>query len=132
MSDIDLVIRRSKKLEGMLREQFKVQGRGLHDLTTAAKEKGALPTPLVKKLRFIATMRNRIVHDTEVNALDDRRGFIQACDDAELLLGELAGPKDSLRLTLIVATVVVLFLIIGIVISVMLIRSHGLPLLGTA
>jgi len=47
---------------------------GLHELISAA----ALPAPLEKSLRFLATVRNGLVHDHAVSALADRDGFVAA------------------------------------------------------
>ena len=128
MSDIDLAIRRSKRLEGKLRRNFRVDGRGLHELIDAAKARNALPTSLVKKLRFIATIRNKIVHDTDYTRIDDRRGFITTCDQAERELDELAGPRDTWRTTIIVVVALVLMLLIGAILSVWMLRNAGIPL----
>ena len=80
-SDIDLVIRRSKRLERLLREELAATGRGLHELVTSVERD--LPRPLVRRLRFIATVRNKLVHDDRVTKIDARRDFAAACDLAE-------------------------------------------------
>ena len=128
MSDIDLAIRRSKRLEARLRRNFRVEGRGLHELIDAAKAKNGLPTPLVKKLRFIATIRNRIVHDHDYTKIDDRRGFIEACDQAARALDELAGPRDTMKTTIIIVVALVLFLLAGAALSIWMLRSYNIPL----
>ena len=128
MSDIDLAVRRSKRLEARLRKNFGVAGRGLHELIDAAKARNALPTPLVKKLRFIATVRNKIVHDVDYTRIDDRAGFVEACDAAERELDALAGPRDTWRTTVIVAVGLVVTILVGLLIALWLMRRHGLPL----
>lgn len=55
MSDIELVIKRCKRLESLLGKHFAADGRGLHEKVTSVEH--ALPNPLVKRLRFIATVR---------------------------------------------------------------------------
>ena len=128
MSDIDLAIRRSKRLEHKLRRNYGVHGRGLHELIDAAKARNALPNALAGRLRFIATIRNKIVHDTAYTKIDDRDGFIAACDSAERELDELAGPRDNWRTSLLVAAAILLTLLIGIAIAIWLLRSRGIPL----
>ena len=128
MSDIELAIRRSKRLEARLRRNFRVEGRGLHELIDAAKDRNGLPMPLVRKLRFIATIRNRIVHDSDYTRIDDRRGFTRACDEAERELDELAGPRDSWRTTLIVVGALAALLLVGTLLSVLMLRRYGVPL----
>ena len=128
MSDIDLAVRRSKRLESKLRRYFRVDGRGLHQLIDAAKARNALPMPLVKKLRYVATIRNRIVHDHDYTRIDDRAGFIQACDEAEQLLDDLAGPRDTWVTTFIVVAALILFLVAGTGLAIWVLRDAGLPL----
>ena len=80
MSDIDLVIKSSKKLESML-GRLGAEGRGLHEKVSSIEKK--LPAPIVRKLRFIATVRNKVVHDEGYDKIDDRRGFVDAVKEAE-------------------------------------------------
>lgn len=128
MSDIDLAVRRSKRLENRLRRNFRVDGRGLHALIDAAKAKNALPTPLVKKLRFVATIRNKIVHDADYTRIEDRRAFVAACDEAERELDEMAGPRDTWTSTIIVVVAMILTLLIGTLLTIKILRDAGLPL----
>src|SRR5579871_5985471 len=91
MSDIELAITRVKALESLL-EQLGATGKGLHEKVTSMQDK--LPLPLVKKLRFVATVRNKIVHESSYQQIDDRAGFVRACDEAEAeLRAMLAPPK---------------------------------------
>lgn len=89
MSDIELAITRTKALEGLL-EGLGATGKGLHEKVTSVQ--GKLPPPLVKKLRFVATVRNKIVHESSYQKIDDRDGFARACDDAEVELRAMAAP----------------------------------------
>ncbi len=128
MSDIDLAVRRSKRLEERLRLNYGLSGRGLHELIDAAKARNALPNDLAGKLRFIATIRNKIVHDTSYTQIDDRRGFLAACDEAERRLDELAGPRHSWRMSLIVVAALVLTLVTGLAIAIWMLRQRGIPI----
>src|SRR5688500_142052 len=89
MSDIELAITRVKALETLL-EGLGATGKGLHEKVTSVQNR--LPQPLVKKLRFVATVRNKIVHESDYKQLDDRDGFVRACDEAEAEINALA-PK---------------------------------------
>src|SRR6478672_5344497 len=92
MSDIELAITRVKGLESLLEQALGATGKGLHEKVTSVQ--GKLPQPLVKKLRFVATVRNKIVHETSYQQIDDRDGFVRACDEAEAeLKAMLAPPK---------------------------------------
>jgi hypothetical protein len=89
MSDIELAISRVKALESLL-EQLGATGKGLHEKVTSVE--GKLPPALVKKLRFVATIRNKIVHESQYQQIDDRAGFLRACDEAAAELRALAAP----------------------------------------
>ena len=90
LSDTELAITRAKALETLLEEALGAAGRGLHEKVTSVE--GRLPPPLVKKLRFVATVRNKIVHEAGCQKLDDRDGFVRACDEAERELRALTAP----------------------------------------
>ena len=90
MTDVELAITRTKALEALLEAGLGAAGRGLHEKVTSVQEK--LPPPLVRKLRFVATVRNKIVHEADYTALDDRDGFVRACDEAEAELRALTAP----------------------------------------
>ncbi len=93
MSDIELVISNSKKLEALLEKHFGANGRGLHEKIGSVE--GRLSGSVVKRLRFIATIRNRIVHDAGYDRIDDRKGFVDACAAAHAELRKLAGIRTG-------------------------------------
>ncbi len=80
MSDIEQVVLRTRKLETLLRQQYHAEGKGLHQLITSCEER--LPHDVIGKLRFIATIRNKIVHEDDYQ-LDDRSGFFKTCEQCE-------------------------------------------------
>lgn len=92
MSDIELAITRVKVLESLLEQALGATGKGLHEKVTSVQDR--LSQPLVRKLRFAATVRNKIVHEADYQQMDDRAGFVRACDEAETeLRAMLAPPK---------------------------------------
>ena len=103
MSDIELAVTRTKTLEGLLERAVGATGKGLHEKVTSVQNR--LPPPLVKRLRFIATVRNKIVHESDYQKIDDRAGFVRACDDAEAQLRAMLPAPDrrTFRLVLLVA-----------------------------
>lgn len=110
MSDIELAITRVKALESLLEEALGATGKGLHEKVTSVEDR--LPPPLVKKLRFVATVRNKIVHESDYQKIDDRDGFVRACDDAEAVLRAMLAPpkvinKGCFGLVLVVSALVV-------------------------
>lgn len=86
MSDIELAIKSCKRLESRL-AAMGAEGRGLHEKTSSIADR--LPHQTVKQLRFIATVRNRIVHDEAYEKIDDPAGFKQAVREAEHTLKSL-------------------------------------------
>ncbi|KAL7441421.1 hypothetical protein ACHAXM_007828 [Skeletonema potamos] len=85
-NDFELVIRATKDLEHLLESGFGVpSGKtvGLHDKITAAQESHGLSTDTVKKLRYLVTIRNKLVHEHDFNKLPDRAGFAKSYDSVE-------------------------------------------------
>jgi hypothetical protein len=109
MSDIELAITRVKALEALLEQALGATGKGLHEKVTSVEDR--LPPALVKRLRFVATVRNKIVHESSYQQIDDRDGFLRACDEAEAELRGLGAPpqvinKGCFGLVLLVAPLV--------------------------
>lgn len=80
MSDIESVVQRTRRLEKLLRLRYHAEGQGLHQLITSCQDR--LPHDVISKLRYVATIRNKIVHE-ENYQLEDKRAFMAVCDDCE-------------------------------------------------
>ncbi|WP_264878254.1 DUF4145 domain-containing protein [Vibrio agarivorans] len=80
MSDIEKVVIRTRRLEKLLRVQYHAEGRGLHQLITSCEER--LPHDVVGRLRFVATIRNKVVHEEDF-VFDEVDDFFSACDVCE-------------------------------------------------
>ncbi|ELJ8526310.1 DUF4145 domain-containing protein [Vibrio cholerae] len=80
MSEIEQVVLRTRKLETLLREQYHAEGKGLHQLITSCEER--LPHDVIKKLRYVATIRNKVVHEDDYR-LDDCKAFLAVCQECE-------------------------------------------------
>jgi hypothetical protein len=76
MSDIDRVIKASRKIESELVRNFQAKGKGLNGKLNSVERK--LPAALVKRIRYIATIRNKVVHDEGYRRIDDRQSFKRA------------------------------------------------------
>ena len=106
-NDFELVIRATKALEDLLDTYFPtnttnpIHGTGhhqrggvhhahigLHAKISRAKEQcgAAFTRDLVKSLRYLVTLRNKLVHENEFNALPDRGAFLQTFRRSELQL----------------------------------------------
>ena len=77
MSQIETVIRASKQLEQLLEQHYGAIGRGLHEKTSSIEVQ--LDSDTVRRLRKIATLRNKVVHeDFEIDDLTDFQCDAQA------------------------------------------------------
>jgi hypothetical protein len=105
----ELVISKCKKLEKMLESGLGATGKGLHEKVSSIQDN--LPPPLVKRLRYIASVRNKFIHESDSNRLDDPNGYKEACSRAEAELKQLLRPKRSGCMPVILAfvTVAILF-----------------------
>lgn len=93
-NDFELVIRATKDLEYLLETGFNApsgKNVGLHDKITSAQNSHNLSQETVKKLRYLVTIRNKLVHDHDFNALPDRVHFAKSYDSVEREL------KDKLK-----------------------------------
>ncbi|MEL6329930.1 MAG: DUF4145 domain-containing protein [Planctomycetota bacterium] len=72
-SDLDRVVTWSKRFETHLERRYGATGRGLHEKLDSVERR--LPREAVRDLRYLATIRNKIVHDADYKRLDDRREF---------------------------------------------------------
>jgi hypothetical protein len=84
MSQIELAINLSRRLESLLEKNYQATGKGLHEKVSSVE--GKLSSQLVKNLRYIATMRNSVVHQ-EGFVIDDLAGFTAQGDAALAQLG---------------------------------------------
>jgi len=64
----ELVITTSKELESLLETEFGATGRGLHERITSVQSQ--LTPALVKRMRYLATLRNKVVHGEQLPNLD--------------------------------------------------------------
>ena len=81
-NDFELVIRATKELEYILEHQFGAPGKlGLHDKISASRHNGKpLPKRMVKTMRWLVTIRNKLVHDRDFNAIPKRNEFAKEFD----------------------------------------------------
>ncbi|WP_087020539.1 DUF4145 domain-containing protein [Thaumasiovibrio subtropicus] len=88
MADIDWVVKRSRRIEALLKQHYHAEGKGLHELITSCEER--LPHDLIPQLRFIATIRNKTVHEDGFK-LDNRADFAATCKQCEQVLTPRSG-----------------------------------------
>ena len=85
-NDFELVIRCSKELEHILEKHFQATGKGLHEKITSAS---GLPAELIRDMRYLATLRNKLVHEHGFNAIPDRSTFILRFERSEQNLNSI-------------------------------------------
>jgi len=89
MSQIEFAVTLSRRLESVLEQKYKATGKGLHEKISSVEDK--LPAQLVKSMRYIATMRNSVVHQHGF-VIDDFAGFSAQGDAA---LAQLGAPLNA-------------------------------------
>lgn len=85
MSQIETVVRGSKQIEKLLREEFGAQGRGLHEYLSDVESE--IPDNIVRKGRYIASVRNKVIHDDE--DIYDIKNFNDAVEEVDAALKEI-------------------------------------------
>lgn len=97
-NDFELVVRATKDLEELLEKHFGApdgKDSGLHEKITEARVNGQpLPVDLVRKLRYLVTIRNKLIHEHDCNAIPDRAAFVKSYDDANAELHSLGNINE--------------------------------------
>ncbi|WP_070962922.1 DUF4145 domain-containing protein [Vibrio sonorensis] len=109
MSDIEKVVLRTRKIEKLLRMQYHAEGKGLHQLITSCEER--LPHDVIAKLRYIATIRNKVVHEEDFK-LDNTQDFSGVCDECEKELTPRSGRfiwRTAVMLMMLITTAALFF-----------------------
>eukprot|EP01084_Bolivina_argentea_P112966 201431_1 len=95
-NDYELAIRLSKELEYYLELHFNATGRGLHEkITTAERNFNAtqqnykFPTQLVRNMRRLATIRNKLIHERSYHKIEDKDRFIQTFEQSYAQLQQI-------------------------------------------
>ena len=100
-TDIEVVVLKAKYVEHRLTYALGAHGRGLHEQITSVAQH--FPASEMQHLRYVATIRNRMMHDIEYNRVENRERFLHACTaidqaiDAILHRREPQRPPERLR-----------------------------------
>jgi hypothetical protein len=92
-NDFELVIKTSKEIEYILEAEFKATGKGLHEKVSSVSSQ--LPPKLCKRLRFLATIRNRLIHERGFDAIPDRANFIAAFEESKTEIAAVLQERNS-------------------------------------
>ncbi|QRN97035.1 hypothetical protein JRI60_50140 [Archangium violaceum] len=95
MKDITPVVRAAKRIETLLEAKFGAQGRGLHEKLSSVERQ--VPAELHKTIRYVATVRNKVVHEDDYE-LDDAQGFLHQAERVARALEDLQVEKLPTRL----------------------------------
>ncbi len=90
-SDLERAIRASKRYEAILSKRYSAKGRGLHEKTDSVERK--LDQQLVRDLRLIATVRNKLVHQDGYDDIQDEASFEAARKRADKALKTRTGGR---------------------------------------
>jgi hypothetical protein len=115
-SDLDRVIKLSKRLESLLATRLGATGKGLHEKVSSVETE--VDPATVADLRAVATVRNRLVHEDGYDRVDNRRELLARGRRAEKALERLKAPghrrrpHPALVLTGALALLVVAFILL--------------------
>lgn len=73
----------SRDFENLLTEIYGAQGQGLHQKVNSVEAQ--LPPEMVKKLRFVASVRNAVVHKGDVDSLTLENIRVRSAEVAQYL-----------------------------------------------
>lgn len=86
-TSLDNLIRSSSNIENLLEDKGAV-GKGLHEKVSSIESE--LPESSVKSIRFIASIRNQLVHEgPDTVSFEKKRDFLEACQRVERDLNSL-------------------------------------------
>lgn len=93
IQELSIIVNYCKKFETLLEREFQAKGRGLHEKITSAQE--CLSYELIKDLRFVATIRNKALHEEDYNFIDDFDELTRRCKVIEKELHILTQESGS-------------------------------------
>jgi hypothetical protein len=91
-NDLKLAVESSQKLESLLECNYSATGRGLHEKIASVEDQ--LPVKIVRGMRFIASVRNAVVHEVGAR-IEDREGFLRKFQEAQQFLSSEGGHANK-------------------------------------
>jgi hypothetical protein len=79
VSFLESVIQKTRRLERLLEENYQASGKGVHEKATSVERK--LDSNTLKQIRFIASVRNKLMHEDDYRFDGDESGFLRKCDE---------------------------------------------------
>ena len=97
-NDYELAIKTSKDLEHLLEEEWGAEGKGLHEkITWVQHSSSPLPDDLMRRMRFLATIRNKLIHEVAYTRIEDRSRFIESYERSKRELRAILLARGSTR-----------------------------------
>ena len=94
-NDYELVIKISKDLEYLLDTEFHANGKGLHEKINSISKEVGLSNNLIKKMRYLATIRNKLIHERGYDMIPDRNIFIKNYEESKEILNQILVTRNS-------------------------------------
>ena len=91
VSDIELVVVTTKQLRQRLVNELGASGLSLHECLDSIDSR--MSEKEMRGLRFIASVRNKLINEVNVNTLDNRANFVSAVDQANATITARAAEK---------------------------------------
>lgn len=92
-NDYELVIKISKDLEYLLEIEFNAYGKGLQEKISSISDQ--LPSDLIKKMRYLGTIRNKLIHERGFDKIPDRAVFISNYEASKTTLNQILSKRNS-------------------------------------
>ncbi len=94
-NDYELAIKSSKELEHLLDTEFDAHGKGLHEKISSVES--SLSFELVRNMRYLATIRNKLVHEYDFDKIPDRPKFIEKFEWSSKELEKVVHARQEAR-----------------------------------
>lgn len=101
INPFELVITASRELESLLESHWQAEGKGLHEKLTSIEHN--IPSDIAKRIRYLATIRNKVVHESDY-FLEDTHKFQQEFNAVKDALTSISGKKPNTVLKEPIAT----------------------------
>jgi hypothetical protein len=75
---MESVVERTKRIEGLLERNYNATGRGLHEKITSVE--AYFDASTIGQARFIASVRNKLLHEDGYSFDGEEKAFLDACD----------------------------------------------------
>ena len=79
MSFLEAVIARTRKIESLLEGKYHGAGKGLHEKLSSVEDR--LEPSIARQIRYIATVRNKLVHESNYEFESSAADFLRRCDE---------------------------------------------------